>query len=437
MSRGDVRWTNPSVRRFAGNRDPVQAIVDRARDLTLRAMDEGWPGPPFDPSELAKWLNLDVIPCADIRDARIVPKPDLGLSIEFNPNRSRGRVRYSIAHEIAHSLFPDCAEAVRNRSDRDEQVGDEWQLEMLCNLAAAEILMPLGTLPDLGKRTLNIDELMDLRREFDVSTEALLLRYIRLTPQSCALIALSRQESGAYADRYRIDYAVPSSTWTEEIPSGSYSSDGGLVTECTAIGYTAKGTEPWPKLGSLHTECVGVPPYPGTTFPRVLALVSGDSSVTTSSTITYLHGDAAEPRGSSPTIIAHVVNDTSGTWGAGFARQLARRYSEAQIDFRRWCASGQNHSLGQTHFFGDPLHLQIASMVAQRGFGPSKLPRVSYPALEKCLGTVRDAAVSAGASVQMPRIGCGQAGGNWEIVSEVIDNQLARKGVQVIVYDLP
>lgn len=107
MSRGDVRWTNPSVRRFAGNRDPVQAIVDRARDLTLRAMDEGWPGPPFDPSELAKWLNLDVIPCADIRDARIVPKPDLGLSIEFNPNRSRGRVRYSIAHEIAHSLFPD------------------------------------------------------------------------------------------------------------------------------------------------------------------------------------------------------------------------------------------------------------------------------------------------------------------------------------------
>lgn len=41
------------------------------------------------------------------------------------------------------------------------------------------------------------------------------------------------------------------------------------------------------------------------------------------------------------------------------------------------------------------------------------------------------------ASVHMPRIGCGEAGGDWEIVSELIDESLCKKGVTVTVYDLP
>jgi hypothetical protein len=37
----------------------------------------------------------------------------------------------------------------------------------------------------------------------------------------------------------------------------------------------------------------------------------------------------------------------------------------------------------------------------------------------------------------MPRIGCGQAGGSWFTVSELIDLHLVRRGVAVTVYDLP
>ncbi len=431
-------WTNRSVRQFAGSQEPVRAIVCYARDLTLRAMEEGWSGPPFDLVELARWLDIEVVPREDIRDARTLEGKDKRLRIEFNPNRSRGRIRYSIAHEIAHTFFPDCGEAVRNRASKEEQEGDEWQLEMLCNIAAAELVMPIGTLPDLRLAQLDIDGLMELRRKYDVSTEALLLRYIRLTHHRRALFAASRQENGLYMGRYRIDYAVASDSWSGHIPIGIHLTDGSLVEECTAIGFTAKGIEPWPQCGTMKLECVGIPPYPKATYPRVIGLVSPESAEAARElAIRYLRGDALAPREDDPRIIAHIVNDTSKTWGGGFARQAARQYPQAQIDFREWAGESDNHQLGRTRLFGQPDRLRIASMIAQRGYGKSSEPRISYPSLEQCLGSVRDAARASSASVHMPRIGCGLAGGSWDVVSEFIDNILIRAGVPVTVYDLP
>jgi hypothetical protein len=37
----------------------------------------------------------------------------------------------------------------------------------------------------------------------------------------------------------------------------------------------------------------------------------------------------------------------------------------------------------------------------------------------------------------MPRIGTGEAGGAWEIVSEVVEDTLCNRKVDVTVYDLP
>lgn len=438
MATVETKWTNRSVK-LLGEEDPIRAIVRRARQVTLSAMEEGWSGPPFDPASLARSLDIAVQPREDIADARTVASADGRLSIEFNPNRSRGRVRYSIAHEIAHTFFPDCADAVRHRVSKEEQIGDEWQLEMLCNIAAAELIMPMGSFPDLRERSMSIDDLMALRREYDVSTEALLLRFVRLTNQPCALVAASRQESGGYVGRYRIDYAVASIGWARSMPLGAIVPDASLVSECTAIGFTAKGDEVWPpEERRYHIECVGVPPYPEAVYPRVLGIISDpDDVVRPRSMIRYLVGDAIAPRGDGARIIVHVVNNRSATWGGGFAKQVAIRLSAAQVDFRAWCQHPGNHALGNTHFYGDPSHLTVASMVAQRGYGRSEVPRISYPALEQCLSAVRDKAINSGASVHMPRIGCGQAGGKWEVVSEFVDAILCQAGVAVTVYDLP
>lgn len=47
-------WTNPSVLDFAQGQDPVQMMERAARELALKAMDNGWSGPPFDPLSLAE-----------------------------------------------------------------------------------------------------------------------------------------------------------------------------------------------------------------------------------------------------------------------------------------------------------------------------------------------------------------------------------------------
>ena len=39
--------------------------------------------------------------------------------------------------------------------------------------------------------------------------------------------------------------------------------------------------------------------------------------------------------------------------------------------------------------------------------------------------------------MHMPRIGTGLSEGNWSVVSELIDEQLARHGLNVTVYTLP
>src|ERR1039458_7936894 len=173
-------WTHPSVLLLTGD-DPVEHISSRASKIALEAMENGWSGPPFDPAKLAEYLRIRMVPTAEVADARTVPLANDRLQIEFNPNKPQARIRFSIAHEIAHSLFPDCHEAIRHRHSISEQQGDDWQVEMLCNLGAAEFLMPVGTFPDFKQEGVGIDRLLELRMQFEVSTEAVLLRVIRVT----------------------------------------------------------------------------------------------------------------------------------------------------------------------------------------------------------------------------------------------------------------
>lgn len=167
-------WTSASVVEFAAGADPVAKMEQQARQAVLDAVDQGWRGPPFDPIELANIMGISVRPNAALADARVFWTND-GYEIEYNPHRPRGRVNFSIAHEIAHTFFPDCAEAVRNRS-RERWEEPNWQLEVLCNVGAAELTMPVGSFPPEDNTVMTIEELMRLRKEFQVSAEAVLIR---------------------------------------------------------------------------------------------------------------------------------------------------------------------------------------------------------------------------------------------------------------------
>jgi hypothetical protein len=79
----------------------------------------------------------------------------------------------------------------------------------------------------------------------------------------------------------------------------------------------------------------------------------------------------------------------------------------------------------------------VVSMVAQRGYGPSATPRLSYVALSKALEKVSGLAASASAEVHMPRIGAGQAEGRWDLIQATIERTLLDRGVDVVLYTLP
>ena len=438
MPNRDIIWTNPSVLKFSGESDPIELVTQKARDEVLRAIQAGWQGPPFDPFRLAEHVGIRTIPREDVLDARIVPAGSRRLQIEFNPNRARGRLRFSIAHEIAHALFPDCLESIRNRELHTRISEDDWQLELLCNIAAAEFLMPVGN--EIDSRTpVTIDNVLRLQREFDVSTEAISIRLAKITNEPCTIFATARILDEESITSYRTDYSIRSRTSELELPRG-LEVQKSILSQCTAVGYTAKGKERgFGGLPEIYLECVGIPPYPGRCYPRVIGIARATTYTEVRvSNLTLLRGDALEPRGTGERIIAHIVNNKTPNWGAGFGRAVKNEYPSAQKDFSEWVTQNPNDFfLGNVHISAISGELSVVHMIAQHGYGESVKPRIRYAALKDCLERLKRIALSRGASVHMPRIGTGYAGGNWSYILELIDEILVRSNIDVTIYTLP
>lgn len=153
--------------------------------------------------------------------------------------------------------------------------------------------------------------------------------------------------------------------------------------------------------------------------------------------ITYVQGDATVPSVKGTKIVAHVCNDIGG-WGKGFVLALSRRWPEPEQAYRAWHRgrASNDFGLGAAQFVQVEPHVWVANMVGQRGIrtGSKGVP-VRYEAIDAALGRLAEKATELGASVHMPRIGCGLAGGKWSRVEPLIVERLARRGITVTVYD--
>ncbi len=433
------KWSNPSVVRFADGNSPIKKMEQVARDFVLHAMETGWSGPPFDPVDLAALKGIRVRPNASILDARILI--DNGnCVIEYNPHKAKGRVNYSIAHEIAHTFFSDWDEEIRNRSV-ESRASNNWQLEMLCNIGAAEILMPAGVFPASAGAAVSIEDLMVLRKKYQVSAEAILIRFTKLASSPVACFAASRLAEGG-PSKYRIDYCIASQAWSRfEKALRRSTVISASLDECIAIGSTARGRETWlSDYPDVHVEAVALPPYPGSNGLRIAGLVRPGPEVPEVSDLEYRHGNAAVFTSNCSAAIVHLVNDKAKNWGGiGFSRELKRRHPGASRDFRAWtmgCPSA--HHLGGLHLAELPEHRYVLSIVAQSGYGPSAKPRIRYAALDLGLQKASRCLSELGVmTVQMPRIGSGQAGGNWNVVAGMIRERLVSSGIKVRVVDRP
>ncbi|WP_329361679.1 macro domain-containing protein [Streptomyces sp. NBC_01483] len=155
------------------------------------------------------------------------------------------------------------------------------------------------------------------------------------------------------------------------------------------------------------------------------------------SEITYVRGDATAPSGKGVKLIAHVCNDIGG-WGKGFVLALSRRWPEPEAAYRAW-HRGRAHNdfgLGAAQFVQVEKYVWVANLIGQRGIrtGSKGVP-VRYEAIDTGLAHLATKAAELDASVHMPRIGCGLAGGDWSRVEPLVMRRLVERGVTVTVYD--
>jgi O-acetyl-ADP-ribose deacetylase (regulator of RNase III) len=381
-------------------------------------------------------LGFEVMPNDTVPDARISSKAKGKFLIEYNPLQYPSRINFSLAHEIGHSLFSDCAETIRYRSKEMED--NSWELEFLCNVAAAEILLPYARFSkDANNASLTIDSLKELAEMYKASLECVFIRFCEVLEKPC-MIMLCRFNA---KNELELDYMLKSdSCGLDEIKGTYILPKDSKVYECIKSGWTSHGVEQWNifKGQKYLVQAIGLPALRKQREPRVGILITPEHiEQTTKRSIYSVSGDATEPRGNGNKIIAQVVNTSAGV-GFGFGRAMAKKYPASKKALDEWKGNKTDFILGESQLKKLTDDVYVFQMVAQQGIFPKygEVP-LKYSSLHKCLIDLAKAAKHLNASVHMPLIGAGQAKGDWEIIQGMIFQELTKKDIQVTVYVLP
>ena len=151
--------------------------------------------------------------------------------------------------------------------------------------------------------------------------------------------------------------------------------------------------------------------------------------------IQYLKGDATAPSEQGIKIIVHVCNDV-GAWGKGFVIAISKKWKQPEQKYRQWYKTGDDFALGSVQFIQVEHDLWVANMIGQRDIRIKEgIPPIRYDAIEQGLSKVALEAKKLSASAHMPRIGCGLAGGQWDIIESLIQRTLLANNIKTFVYD--
>lgn len=156
-------------------------------------------------------------------------------------------------------------------------------------------------------------------------------------------------------------------------------------------------------------------------------------------TIKYLVGDATEPGEEifGKKLLVHICNDQRA-WGAGFVLALSKKWKTPELVYRLH----PDCSLGQIQMIQVEDDLFVINMIAQTlGHTQNKegkfVPPIRYWALDQCLQKVAVIAQAMTASVVGPRFGSALAGGDWNLIEEMVNDVFEDIEVPVYIYDLP
>lgn len=288
-------WTHSAVRALVdrhGENDPVALVRTISREFVSWAVSCGWDGPPFDPFTLASLRGIKLRSGTSDMDvsAFIHPLDPETLEIVWHPDLPASRRAFSICHEIAHTFFPDAFELVHFRHTARDRFDPDRELEELCDVAAAELLMPLEPfVADLQSLGVSLDGQDALRARYGASREAVALRAMDLTADACAVAIVSerlkpteeRHGGRAASPKARIDLMAVSRSFTgPRLPRHKSVPEWSVVSKVLRNPELQSGaSETWSTgefdLPPCRIDVRTVPPGAGG-VPRVIALFFED-----------------------------------------------------------------------------------------------------------------------------------------------------------------
>lgn len=137
-------------------------------------------------------------------------------------------------------------------------------------------------------------------------------------------------------------------------------------------------------------------------------------------------------------VICHQVN-CQGAMGAGLAKQIRQRWPDAYEDYINFCSlSGPYDKLGEVKLTEVSPGKYIAHAFAQLNYGRKNLCYTSYDALSSCFEYLARLQYEWGVRVAFPYgIGCGLAGGDWNVVRANIEDIFGNAYADCEIWKLP
>lgn len=116
---------------------------------------------------------------------------------------------------------------------------------------------------------------------------------------------------------------------------------------------------------------------------------------------------------------------------SGLAPQMAKAFGTDKFPKEQESSEGDMEKLGNIEYqkFED---LYVVNCYTQYGYDVSTKP-LSYEALRLCLRKINHR--FKGRHIGLPQIGCHLAGGDWNIVRDIIQKELENCDVTIVIYD--
>jgi O-acetyl-ADP-ribose deacetylase (regulator of RNase III) len=145
--------------------------------------------------------------------------------------------------------------------------------------------------------------------------------------------------------------------------------------------------------------------------------------------ITVVEGNLLEAR---EDVICHQVN-CQGVMGKGIAKQIKDKYPEVFKEYK-YILDIYGSQVGHCQLVACNDGKNVANLFGQDGYGRDR-KYTEYGYLKRALQELRNMVIKHNLTVAFPyKLGCANAGGDWDIVYKMIDDIFSLQDVMVYKY---